>query len=158
MGVITHQNKQPMLAGRLRQLLDSVQRPRITPESSDAIVVESLAKRYPNGTHAVRGLSFRVGAGEVFGILGPNGAGKSTTVGMLGTLVRQTGGRATVAGYYVARHPRMQKLLNMPVSIGAIMAGRLMADGARCSSRVASSCCSRSPLVRRSRADLPAHC
>jgi ABC-2 type transport system ATP-binding protein len=47
-----------------------------------------------------------VGAGEVFGILGPNGAGKSTAMRMLGTRVRPTGGRATVAGYDVARHPR----------------------------------------------------
>ena len=60
----------------------------------------------PNGTEAVRGVSFRVGAGEMFGILGPNGAGKSTTMGMLGTLVRPTGGRATVAGYDVAQQPR----------------------------------------------------
>jgi ABC-2 type transport system ATP-binding protein len=54
----------------------------------------------------VRGISFRVRAGEVFGMLGPNGAGKSTTMGMLGTLVRPTGGTATVAGLDVAAHPR----------------------------------------------------
>src|SRR5215204_5407257 len=72
----------------------------------DAIVVERLGKRYANGTEAVRGISFRVGAGEVFGLLGPNGAGKSTTMGMLGTLVRPTSGRATVAGHDVATEPR----------------------------------------------------
>ena len=66
-----------------------------------AIVAERLAKRYPNGTEAVRGISFRVRPGEIFGILGPNGAGKSTTMGMLGTLVRPTGGHATVAGFDV---------------------------------------------------------
>jgi ABC-2 type transport system ATP-binding protein len=71
-----------------------------------AIVAERLAKRYPNGKEAVRGISFRVQTGEVFGILGPNGAGKSTTMGMLGTLVRPTGGRATVAGFDVATQPR----------------------------------------------------
>ena len=54
----------------------------------------------------MRGISFRVGAGEIYGILGPNGAGKSTTMGMLGTLVRPTGGRALVAGHDVARAPR----------------------------------------------------
>src|SRR4051812_26481688 len=75
-------------------------------ERGDAIVVEALAKRYPSGTDAVRGVSFTVRAGEVFGILGPNGAGKSTTIGMLGTLVRPTAGRATVAGYDVARERR----------------------------------------------------
>jgi ABC-2 type transport system ATP-binding protein len=81
-------------------------RERTYRPSGGAIVVEALAKRYSNGTDAVRGISFRVGAGEVFGILGPNGAGKSTTMGMLGTLVRPTAGRASVAGYDVAARPR----------------------------------------------------
>ena len=76
------------------------------PGGGDAILVEELAKRYSNGTHAVRGISFRVRAGEVFGLLGPNGAGKSTTMGMLGTLVRPTGGQAIVAGLDVAQDPR----------------------------------------------------
>ena len=71
----------------------------------DAIMLESLAKTYPDGTEAVRGVSFRVAAGESFGILGPNGAGKSTTIGMLGTLVRPTAGRASVAGFDVVAEP-----------------------------------------------------
>ena len=71
----------------------------------DAIVLEALAKTYPDGTEAVRGISLRIAAGESFGILGPNGAGKSTTIGMLGTLVRPTGGRASVAGYDVVAQP-----------------------------------------------------
>jgi ABC-type multidrug transport system ATPase subunit len=79
------------------------------PESAgrlgDAIVAESLAKTYPDGTEAVRGISLRVAAGESFGILGPNGAGKSTTIGMLGTLVRPTAGRASVAGFDVVAEP-----------------------------------------------------
>jgi ABC-2 type transport system ATP-binding protein len=76
-----------------------------SPFASREIVVEQLAKRYPDGTEAVRGISFGVAAGEVFGVLGPNGAGKSTTMGMLGTLVRPTGGRAIVGGYDVAERP-----------------------------------------------------
>src|SRR5215204_747344 len=71
----------------------------------DAIVVENLAKTYPDGTEAVRGISLRVGSGESYGILGPNGAGKSTTIGMLGTLVRPTGGHARVAGFDVVDNP-----------------------------------------------------
>lgn len=76
--------------------------PEAGAAAAPAIVVEDLAKRYPNGTQAVDGLSFRVQAGEIYGVLGPNGAGKSTTIGILGTLVRPTGGRATVAGLDVA--------------------------------------------------------
>ena len=72
----------------------------------DAIVVEALGKTYPDGTEAVRAVTFRVAAGECYGLLGPNGAGKSTTVGMLGTLVRPTSGRANVAGFDVVAHPR----------------------------------------------------
>jgi ABC-2 type transport system ATP-binding protein len=54
---------------------------------------------------AVKGIDFRVGAGEVFGLLGPNGAGKSTTIGMLTSTVRPTGGSAKLAGFDVVRDP-----------------------------------------------------
>ncbi len=91
---------------RLQELLASAPRAETASGLSDAVVVEHLAKRYPNGTDAVRGISFNVRSGEMFGILGPNGAGKSTTMGMLGTLIRPTGGRATVAGHDVATHSR----------------------------------------------------
>jgi ABC-2 type transport system ATP-binding protein len=90
---------------RIQELLGSAATGRVSARG-DAIVVDGLEKRYPNGTEAVRGISFRVRTGEVFGILGPNGAGKSTTMGMLGTLVRPTGGSATVAGLDVVVHPR----------------------------------------------------
>ena len=75
------------------------------PKLGDAILAEDLAKTYPDGTEAVRGISLRVRRGESFGILGPNGAGKSTTIGMLGTLVKPTGGRARVAGFDVGADP-----------------------------------------------------
>jgi ABC-2 type transport system ATP-binding protein len=70
-----------------------------------AVEAAGLAKRYGE-TEAVRGVSFRVHPGEIFAFLGPNGAGKTTTVRMLCTLARPTGGRATVAGFDVARQPR----------------------------------------------------
>jgi ABC-2 type transport system ATP-binding protein len=63
-----------------------------------AVAVRGLTKRYDE-VEAVAGIDFDVVAGETFGFLGPNGAGKSTTIGMLCTLVRPTGGRATVAGH-----------------------------------------------------------
>jgi ABC-2 type transport system ATP-binding protein len=62
------------------------------------ISVRGLEKSYGE-IEAVRGIDFEVDAGETFGFLGPNGAGKSTTIGMLCTLVRPTGGEATVAGH-----------------------------------------------------------
>jgi ABC-2 type transport system ATP-binding protein len=68
---------------------------------SAAIEVEQLAKSFGD-VEAVRGVSFEVARGEVFGFLGPNGAGKTTTIHMLCTLARPTGGRARVAGHDVA--------------------------------------------------------
>src|SRR4029079_12152412 len=62
------------------------------------IEVERLTKTYGE-VEAVRGVSFTVARGEVFGFLGPNGAGKSTTITMLCTLVRATSGSARVCGY-----------------------------------------------------------
>ena len=52
---------------------------------------------------AVKGVSFEIAAGEVFGFLGPNGAGKTTTINMLCTLLRPTAGSATVNGFDVRR-------------------------------------------------------
>ena len=91
----------------LNELVRIARTQRIATErrAGDAIVVENLAKTYPDGTEAVRGISLRVASGESFGILGPNGAGKSTTIGMLGTLVKPTGGRARVAGIDVVAEP-----------------------------------------------------
>ena len=54
---------------------------------------------------AVDGVDLAVNSGEIYGFLGPNGAGKSTTVRMLCTLLRPTGGGATVAGYDVVDAP-----------------------------------------------------
>src|SRR5664279_4243903 len=65
-----------------------------------AITVERLSKSFGE-IEAVRGVSFEVETGEVFGFLGPNGAGKTTTINMLCTLAKPTGGAATVAGHDV---------------------------------------------------------
>ncbi len=67
-----------------------------------AISVHDLVKRFGE-FEAVRGVSFDVAAGEVFGFLGPNGAGKSTTINMLCTLSRPSAGSARVAGHDVVR-------------------------------------------------------
>ncbi len=65
-----------------------------------AISVTDLRKSFGE-VEAVRGVSFEVAAGEVFGFLGPNGAGKTTTINMLCTLAKPSGGSATVAGHDV---------------------------------------------------------
>ena len=63
-----------------------------------AIQVDNLVKTYPDGTEAVKGITFNVEDGEFYGFLGPNGAGKSTTIKILTTLLRKTSGSASVAG------------------------------------------------------------
>ncbi len=65
-----------------------------------AISVRDLRKSFGE-FEAVRGVSFEVEAGEVFGFLGPNGAGKTTTINMLCTLARPSAGAASVAGFDV---------------------------------------------------------
>jgi ABC-2 type transport system ATP-binding protein len=71
-------------------------------ELRPAIEVSDLQKSFGE-VEAVRGVSFEVAAGEVFGFLGPNGAGKTTTINMLCTLARPTAGSARVAGHDVVR-------------------------------------------------------
>ena len=68
------------------------------------IDVDNLLKKFGE-LAAVDGVSFTVGAGEIFGFLGPNGAGKSTTIKILATLLKPTGGRALLAGYDVLTQP-----------------------------------------------------
>ena len=69
------------------------------------ILAEHLTSLYPPKTKAVDDVSFSVDEGEVFGFLGPNGAGKTTTIKMLTTLASITSGKASVAGFDVARDP-----------------------------------------------------
>ncbi len=71
---------------------------------ADAVVsVQDLRKTYAGGVEALKGISFEVREGEIFGMLGPNGAGKTTTIGILTTTVRPSGGTALVAGKDVTR-------------------------------------------------------
>ena len=66
---------------------------------NDAIVVENLKKVYSNGVEAVRGISFSVHYGEIFGFLGPNGAGKSTTIKTIIGLLKPTEGKILMDGF-----------------------------------------------------------
>ncbi|HEY0840734.1 MAG TPA: ABC transporter ATP-binding protein [Vulgatibacter sp.] len=68
------------------------------------VEVRDLRKAFGD-FEAVRGISFEVDRGEIFGFLGPNGAGKSTTIRMLCGLLAPSSGTAIVAGVDVVRDP-----------------------------------------------------
>jgi ABC-2 type transport system ATP-binding protein len=74
------------------------------------IDVKNLEKQYGK-TRTVKGVSFSVREGEVFGILGPNGAGKTTTLEMIEALRPIDGGSVKIDGIDVAKHPQKVKYL-----------------------------------------------
>src|SRR4051812_22619021 len=70
----------------------------------NAVEVHELRKSYDD-TEAVRGISFELAQGEVFGLLGPNGAGKTTTVEILEGYRKRDGGSVSVLGVDPATAP-----------------------------------------------------
>ena len=77
---------------------------------ADILVVDGLSKVYGD-REVVKGISFNVKKGEIFGILGPNGAGKTTTLEMIETLRPIDGGKAVLDGINVADDPQRVKYL-----------------------------------------------
>src|SRR5215213_2872571 len=72
--------------------------------ASTIILVKDLVKNYGN-FQAVKGISFDVQEGEIFGLLGPNGAGKSTTLEIIETLRDKTSGQVIVDGHNLDEAP-----------------------------------------------------
>lgn len=68
----------------------------------DVIEASNIVKRFGE-LEAVKGVSFSVKEGEIFGFLGPNGAGKTTTINILCTLLKPTAGQAKVNGHDVIK-------------------------------------------------------
>ncbi|WP_276352273.1 ABC transporter ATP-binding protein [Cohnella caldifontis] len=74
-------------------------------EGGDIVLSVQGLKKNIGGKPIIRGVSFDVRAGEIFGFLGPNGSGKTTTIRMLVDLIKPTGGRVLVCGEDVSRSP-----------------------------------------------------
>ncbi len=70
--------------------------------------VENLSKKFGEFS-AVKGVSFTVDGGEVFGLLGPNGAGKTTTISMLTGILLPSSGTARIGGHDIVREPLQVK-------------------------------------------------
>ncbi|TLM66629.1 MAG: ABC transporter ATP-binding protein [Deltaproteobacteria bacterium] len=78
--------------------------------TAPALAIHDLTKEY-DGHPAVRGISFTIAPGEIFGLLGPNGAGKSTTINMIAGVTRLGGGRIEVFGFDNRRDYRTTRRL-----------------------------------------------
>ncbi len=64
-----------------------------------ALQITDLIKTYPNGTEALKWVTFDIEKGDFFALLGPNGAGKSTTIGVISGLINKTSGRVIIGGH-----------------------------------------------------------
>lgn len=85
-----------------------------------AIKIRNLVKHYST-IEALRGISFTVNEGEIFGLIGPNGAGKTTTLRIVATLLEITSGTATVFEFDVKEKPEevRKKISYLPEEAGA---------------------------------------
>jgi len=91
--------------------------------ASTIISVSNLTKKYGN-FEAVKGISFDVMEGEIFGLLGPNGAGKSTTLEIIETLRDKTSGRITVGGLDLDKDPgEIKKIIGVQLQTSGYYPG-----------------------------------
>jgi len=74
------------------------------------VIVKDLHKSFGD-REVLRGVSFEVEEGEIFGLVGPNGAGKTTTLRILATILKPNRGDAWIMGYSVKDHPeKLEKI------------------------------------------------
>jgi ABC-2 type transport system ATP-binding protein len=87
------------------------------------ISVKDLVKNYGD-FNAVKGISFDVYEGEIFGLLGPNGAGKSTTLEIMETLKAKTSGSVMIAGFDLDKDPEeIKKLIGVQLQTSGFYPG-----------------------------------
>jgi ABC-2 type transport system ATP-binding protein len=87
------------------------------------ISVKNLVKNYGD-FQAVKGISFEVFEGEIFGLLGPNGAGKSTTLEIIETLRQKTSGVVTVDGFNLDESPNeIKKIIGVQLQTSGYYPG-----------------------------------
>jgi ABC-2 type transport system ATP-binding protein len=92
-------------------------------ERNKIITVNNLVKNYGQ-FHAVKGISFEVLEGEIFGLLGPNGAGKSTTLEIIETLREKTSGQVTVSGLDLDKQPNeIKKIIGVQLQTSGYYPG-----------------------------------
>lgn len=91
--------------------------------SQTIIRVKNLVKKYGD-FEAVKGISFEVQEGEIFGLLGPNGAGKSTTLEIIETLREKTSGEIIVDGLNLDTHPNeIKKIIGVQLQTSGYYPG-----------------------------------
>lgn len=87
------------------------------------IKVINLKKSY-NTFEAVKGISFQVHEGEIFGLLGPNGAGKSTTLEIMETLREKTSGEIIIGGFDLDKQPNeIKKIIGVQLQTSGFYPG-----------------------------------
>lgn len=92
-------------------------------EEKIMISVQNLVKHY-GSFEAVKGISFDVREGEIFGLLGPNGAGKSTTLEIIETLRQKTSGKIWVNGFDIDEKPNeIKKIIGVQLQTSGFYPG-----------------------------------
>ncbi len=92
-------------------------------QTQTIISVKDLVKKYGQ-FEAVKGISFDVYEGEIFGLLGPNGAGKSTTLEIIETLREKTAGEVWVNGFNLDKDPdEIKKVIGVQLQTSGFYPG-----------------------------------